>query len=235
MIYVFSELHGDFDPLFLFARNEGKRLAKKDYVIVLGDMGCWPLKAKQLQRLKKLNFTVCFIDGNHEHYPFLNSFPTQTMFGGRVHDVFGVYHLCRGEIFLFPTERGDVRIAVCGGGDSRDKKNRTEGVDWFPEEQISESDVNNLLEKAKAFDMQVDYFLSHSLSAAVKLEWSYESSSCPFFGGSSYQVLSSDYRIRDIVGQLNAKIYFSGHEHIDREFLLDGKRYRSVYKNFVKL
>ena len=147
----------------------------------------------------------------------------------------GVYHLCRSGIYSVPTENGDIRIAVCGGGDSKDKEKRTDGVDWFEEEAVTEADVQKLLERAAAHRMEVDYFLSHALSSAVKSEWNYECARCAWGNGGSFEPSESDYRIRDLIGRIRARTYFSAHEHIDREFLLDGKRYRSVYRDFVRL
>lgn len=237
MIYVTGDLHGDFTPLLKFSKSiKGKALTKKDYVIVLGDFGLWPETLTQIKELsQRLNFTLLFIEGNHEHYTTLESFPKKYMFGGWVHDVFGIYHLCRSEIYTLPLDSKKITIAVCGGGDSKDKNKRTEGVDWFSQEQISESDVLTLFENAKKHDMRVDYFLSHSLSAAVKTEWNYECLSCTLCKKSSFDLLESDYRIRDIVGVLKAQKYLSAHEHIDRGFCLAGKQYRSVYKDFVEL
>mgnify|MGYP003307100037 CR=1 FL=1 len=237
MIYITGDLHGNFTPLLKFSKSiKGKALTKKDYVIVLGDFGLWPETLTQIKELgQRLNFTLLFIEGNHEHYPTLESFPKKHLFGGWVHDVLGIYHLCRSEIYTLPLDSKKITIAVCGGGDSKDKNKRTEGVDWFPQEQISESDVLTLFENAKKYDMQVDYFLSHSLSAAVKTEWNYECLSCTLCKKSSFDLLESDYRIRDIVGVLKAQKYLSAHEHIDRDFCLAGKQYRSVYTDFVEL
>ena len=182
MIYVTGEFHGVFDPLYKFSQSkEGKSLTKSDYVIALGDFGVWPQTINAIKKLNEnLNFTLLFLEGNHEHYLFLDTFPTRQMFGGKVHDVFGIYHLCRSEIYSFLVESKKITIAVCGGGDSRDKAKRTEGVDWFAQEKILRSDVTSLLEKAKNYGMKVDYFLSHSLSAAVKIEWNYEYECCRF-------------------------------------------------------
>ena len=107
MIYATGDLHGDFTPLIKFANSErGKKLTKNDYVIVLGDFGLWPETLAQIKDLsKRLNFTLLFIEGNHDHYPTLESFPRQHMFGGVVRDVFGTYHLSRSGIYSLPLEK----------------------------------------------------------------------------------------------------------------------------------
>ncbi len=232
-----GDLHGDFKPLFDFASSEeGIKLKKDSYVIVLGDFGCWPNKDEELKTLnQKLNYTLLFLDGNHEHFPFLEGFIVKDKFGGKVHDVYGIYHLCRGEVFEIPVEGRTLKVAVCGGGDSKDKEKRTEGVDWFPEERISEDDVRRMIENGRTYNMNVDVFLSHSLSSAVKAEWQYESSNIPFNKSKTYEISNSDYMVRNIIGQLNAGVYYSAHEHMDRSFCLNGKKYRSIYKDVVRL
>ena len=237
MVYVTGDLHGDFSPLFRFSESEeGKCLKKSDYVIVLGDFGIWPETLDAIKELNRsLNFTLLFIEGNHDHPMILRSFPKEQLLGGMAHNIFGVYHLCRGEIFSIPTEEEDLIIAVCGGGDSRDQYKRTPGIDWFEEEKITEHEVQRLLEKASVYHGKVDYFLSHTLSSAVKAEWNYECSRGSCGKCLPSEILESDYKIRDMIGGIHARIYFSAHEHIDREFLLSGKRYRSVYREFVRL
>lgn len=239
MIYVTGDQHGNYSSLLKFSKSsEGQILTKNDYVIVLGDFGLFPETIPKIKRLdRQLTFTLLFLEGNHENHPLLDSFPHRTMFNGVVHDVFGIYHLCRGNIFNIPVDKRNITIAVCGGGDSRDKSRRVEGVDWFPEETITRLDVQNILEKAKS--SRIDYFLSHSLSAAVKTEWYYECQTCSLNKKTmtSFEITESDYKIRDIIGKLQStiKIYFSAHEHVDREFVLDHKRYRSVFKDFIKI
>ena len=237
MVYVMGGIHIDFAILLDFAESEvGRRLTRDDYVIALGELGVWPETLSQLKELsEKLNFTLLFVEGNHEHYPLLYSFAKRRMLGGTVRDVFGIYHLCRGEIYSIPTEDKEITVAVCGGADSKDKNKRTEGVDWFSEERISGEDVDRTLENAAKHGMRVDYFLSHALSAAVKIEWNYEYLSCPVLGGEPMQITESDYRIRDIAGSLEARMYLSAHEHIDRQFILGGRMHRSVHKDFVRL
>lgn len=236
MVYVAGETHGKFDALSKFSKgDEGKFLSKNDYVIVPGDFGVWHKTLNEIKKLDStLNFKLLFLDGNHEHYKLLNSFPEKQFCGGKVHDVYGVYHLCRGEVYKLPIEGDCITIAVCGGGDSKDKNMRVEGVTWFPEETISNEDVENLFYNVKNHT-KIDYFISHSLSAEIKSEWNYKLINSMFPVLSTFEMHESDFRIRDIVSKLKAGQYISAHEHVDREFLLNGKKYRCVYRDFVKL
>lgn len=236
MIYLNGDPHGDYSRLWEFSRGEiGKKMTKQDFVILLGDVNVCPQTLEQIRGLGQLPFTVLFLDGNHENFPLLESMPQAVLYGGRVHDLGGVYHLQRGEIFALPTGQGSVTVAVCGGGDSRDRDRRTEGVDWFAEEEIGECDVQRLRENAQRFDHRVDYFLSHVMSSALKMErataYAYKSS----LATDVFKMGPSEYRIRDIVGFLQAKAYFCGHEHIDATFDFMGKRFCAVYRTFVRL
>ena len=89
MIYLNADLHGDFSSLYGFARSdEGKKLGKKDFVIILGDFG---IDESNFEEIKKMDgvlpFTLMFLDGNHECFPLLESLEESRMYGGRVHDI----------------------------------------------------------------------------------------------------------------------------------------------------
>jgi hypothetical protein len=153
MIYLNADLHGDFSPLYEFANSErGKHLGKNDFVIILGDFGIDYFTLEEIKQMDgKLPFTLMFLDGNHENFDLLGSMTESMAYGGRVHNIGGVYHLCRGEVFSLPCKEKNVTIAVCGGGDSRDKEYRVPGVSWFEAEAITNDDVNNLKNNLEKF------------------------------------------------------------------------------------
>lgn len=236
MIYVTGDLHGNFTPLYQFAKEEGKKLTKNDYVIVLGDFGLWHETLSKIEELNQtLNYTLLFIEGNHEEFPLLESFPLEKKFGGFVHNIFGIYHLCRSEIFALPNEGKEIKIAVCGGGDSKDRNRRKDGIDWFAKESVTDADVLKVFENAKRCCWKVDYFLSHVMSSSVKAEWNYENLGSLMYQEYFEEITISEFRIRDIIGKIEAREYLNGHEHIDRVYELKDKRYRSVYKKFYRL
>ena len=104
MIYVHGDPHGDFARILEFSRGEiGKQMTKDDFVIILGDLNVCKETLERIRNLAQLPFTVLFLDGNHECFPMLEAMPTVSMYGGRVHDLGGVYHLQRGEIFRLPS------------------------------------------------------------------------------------------------------------------------------------
>ena len=78
-------------------------MTRDDYVIVTGDFGIWDKSKEQkywLEWLSKKTFTVLFVDGNHENFDLLNSYPVKTWNGGKVHVIKdNILHLMRGQVF----------------------------------------------------------------------------------------------------------------------------------------
>ena len=84
--------------------------------------------------LRKLPATVLFIDGNHENFADLNSYAVEQWHGGKVHIIEDdIIHLMRGQVFDI---KGKLFFTF-GGAYSIEKMNRSEGIDWFPEEMPS--------------------------------------------------------------------------------------------------
>ena len=81
MIYLTGDTHIPLDVSKLNAKNfpEQKNLTCQDYVIVLGDFGLLWHKNKTykywLDILSKKNFTLLWLDGNHENHEWINSLP----------------------------------------------------------------------------------------------------------------------------------------------------------------
>lgn len=106
MIYITGDIHGDPTRFSKDAFPEQKEMTKDDYVIILGDFGLiWDEKNFKnekywLKWLDEKPFTTLFIDGNHENFNRLYSFPVENFKGGKVHKISNsVYHLMRGQIF----------------------------------------------------------------------------------------------------------------------------------------
>lgn len=68
MIYVTGDTHGnkDWGKVFHFAQNKA---SEEDTLIIAGDFGSiWGEDTSKIDRYEKLNFTVAFVDGNHEDF-----------------------------------------------------------------------------------------------------------------------------------------------------------------------
>lgn len=103
-IYVTGDCHGDFSRFAPERFPEWDSLTKDDTVLVCGDFGgVWDGKEgdrERLDALEKLPFTLLFVDGNHENYDELATYPVTEWNGGKVRYIRPhVLHLLRGQIF----------------------------------------------------------------------------------------------------------------------------------------
>ncbi|MDY3798120.1 MAG: metallophosphoesterase [Bacilli bacterium] len=91
MIYITGDCHGGFDR---FENDKFSNLTKNDYVIICGDFGgIWDqnkrarYERKRIKQLSKMKFTTLFVDGNHENFDRLYSYPIIEWHGGKVHKI----------------------------------------------------------------------------------------------------------------------------------------------------
>lgn len=108
MIYLTGDTHASFSKRF---NNENfpeqRKMTKDDYVIICGDFGgIWDEKEESknekywLNWFEERNFTLLFVDGNHENYDRLYAYPIKEWHGGKVHEIRpSVLHLMRGQVF----------------------------------------------------------------------------------------------------------------------------------------
>lgn len=174
-IYITGDTHGGWDVKKLESKRfpEGKKLTKNDYVIVLGDFGIWQNKKAYdfLFWLDSKPFTTLFIEGNHEDYNFLKTFPIVDMFEGKVRKITdSIFQLMRGEVYIID----DYKIFSFGGARSIDRFTacRQEGVDWFPEEECSYTEELKALSNLDKYDNNVDIILTHTCSSETLKEMS---------------------------------------------------------------
>ena len=99
MIYITGDTHGEVSRFEEIHEQYG--LTDKDTLIVAGDFGCiFGLGRRdeyKLDTLAKLPYTILFIDGNHECFPQIFSYPEERWNGGRAHRIRpNILHLMRG-------------------------------------------------------------------------------------------------------------------------------------------
>ena len=107
MIYITGDTHSDFTRFTEDQFPIQSEMTKKDYVIICGDFGgVWTFEEESHREKEALNwlnnksFTTLFVDGNHENFTRLYSYPVEEWHGGKVHKIRdSVLHLMRGEIF----------------------------------------------------------------------------------------------------------------------------------------
>ena len=166
MIFVTGDCHGDYRKLSSAAFREQKEMDRQDFVIVCGDFGYWDRSRQEeywMDWLAQKDFTLLFVDGNHENYDLLAEFPVQMWHGGKVQMIReNVIHLMRGQMFNLQGRR----FFTFGGARSHDivdgilepddpelrvKVKRLEGagalyrinhLTWWKEEMPSEQELS---------------------------------------------------------------------------------------------
>lgn len=224
MIYITGDLHGDIDIGKLSAKAfpQQKTLTKDDYVIVCGDFGLvWDDSSREhywRKWLSKKNFTTLFVDGNHENFPLLRTFPTVEKFGGQVRQITpSVFHLERGQVLQID----EHRFFVMGGAASHDKEWRTEGVSWWPEEIPSKEEMERGIKALEMVDWKVDFVLTHCAPKCI----------LPFLNGGYGNDTITSY-LNFIFAGLEFKRWFFGHYHISRQL---NEQFFALYKDIIPL
>lgn len=138
-----------------FNEHEGE-YTKEDYLIILGDVGVYgmsPVEESNTSKvLRELPVTVLFIDGNHENFDELNSYPVDIWNGGKVHFIEdNIIHLMRGQVFNIE----GVRFFTFGGAYSVDETR-------FPEEIPNREEYEEGWKNLEKADFKVDYILTHT-------------------------------------------------------------------------
>lgn len=212
MIFVVGDTHGGLDVRKLESKRfkEGKSLTKNDYLIVLGDFGIWKNKRAQdfLNWISEKKWTTLFVEGNHEDYNYLNTFPLVDMFGNKVRKINdSVYQLLRGEIYNID----GYKFFAFGGARSLDRfsASRQEGIDWFPEEECSYKEEAAALLNLEKENNKVDFIVTHTCSKST-LDYL----------GRIYGMYIEDYDnqnkfFEELKSNIEYKHWFFGHIHKD--------------------
>lgn len=160
MIYITGDTHREFSRL-----NYIKDIKENDMLIVLGDAGInYCLDNEDIsykEYLKEFKIKIFCVRGNHEERPEnIDSYKEIDMFGGKVYIEENYPNLIfakDGEIYNIDGKR----FLVIGGAYSIDKNYRLlYGYKWFKDEQLSDIEMKNILEKVKG--EHFDIVLTHT-------------------------------------------------------------------------
>ena len=221
-LYVCGDLHTPIDIHKLNTTQfpEQKQMTKEDLVIALGDFGgVWYPEGhnkysedRYWQKwLKDKKFTFCFVDGNHENFELLNTFPIIEKWGGKVRDVNGLYQLLRGEIY----EIQGKRILTIGGAESHDRASRTEGVSWWPQETVSYPEQENTLKNLDRYNNKVDYILTHTCPSSVAYKVAGYCHISVFNSYCNSQIPHTEKFLEHVRAITKFKEWHFGHWHVD--------------------
>lgn len=135
-----------------------------DTVLHLGDFGIWPWTEgkKYLDSVEEMaarhDIRILFVDGNHEDFHQIEKVERDEDGLGLFRD--HIIHLPRG----FRWEWGGIRFGALGGATSVDRKWRTPGASWWPQEAITWQDAQRFVDGGP-----VDIVLTHDVPTGVKV------------------------------------------------------------------
>lgn len=142
------------------------------YILQLGDYGVWPGKDGRefLELSSRLSTSygipIYFVEGNHDDYTYLGARKDNLEPDGSVAIRDGVRWLPRGTRWTW----GGIRFGALGGAVTVYKhlSDIEPGKNWWPEESISQDDVDKL------GDDQLDILVTHDmpiLSSHIRMAW----------------------------------------------------------------
>lgn len=158
MIYLLSDLHGDIE--FSGLKEYLNVATDQDLLIILGDIGLNFEKTKKNREFTEfflsIKKNIVFIDGNHENFGYLHSFPEEEWNGGIVGRLSpNILHLKRGNFYEI-----EGKTFFVFGGCKSSSKWKEMGL-WYPEEEPSEEEYNLAYDNLKAHGYCADYILTH--------------------------------------------------------------------------
>ncbi len=94
MIYITGDCHRNFERFNTRSFTEQKEMMKDDYVIICGDFGgIWDKDRESKEEIFLLDwldcksYTTLFVDGNHENFDRLYTYPEEEWNGGKIHRI----------------------------------------------------------------------------------------------------------------------------------------------------
>jgi len=216
-------------------------------MIVCGDFGLvWNGRRSEvisLDWLEEKPYILLWVDGNHENYDMLKTFPVEEWHGGKVHRIrSNVLHLMRGQVF----EINGRTVFTMGGAQSHDiedglldpsdpdfrkqyidlllqgrRRFRIIGSSWWPEELPSDEEYAEALASLERVNWQVDYVITHCAPTGIAL---------------SMKRHNEADRLTDFLQTVREKLEFHywlfGHYH--RNEIIDEK-YVLLYERLVRV
>ena len=197
---ITGDVHNRFGDL-----NKLISRRRPDGIFCCGDFGYWPkfgpryvhpLSDIKLQGAQYLRWC----DGNHEDHWSLKERESDELEPG-------IIYMPRGSTFKLPDGRV---ILFMGGAHSIDKHVRKLGVDWFPEEVITQKDLNDLP------DVDVDIFITHTCPVELvnDLKKNYPDKGME----------PSNYALSELWKHYKPDLWFFGHWHQYGEYKMMGTK-----------
>lgn len=229
MIYVTGDIHAWIDIRKL------KRCPAKsnDTLIICGDFGLiWdalPSREEKywLEWLHKKPWTTLFVDGNHENFNRLETYPKEEKYHGIVQTIYpDIYHLLRGEIYTIE----DKTIFTFGDAFSHDRDYRIEGRSWWQQELPTQAECQHGLDMLEKYNNTVDIIITHDDPKSIALRHGFNREAMDN-GYASNRVNILTY-LEQIYGRVTYKQWYCGHYHIDED---DSPSFHFLYQDIIPI
>ena len=221
LVYVLGDIHGEFGALNEFINKEirtnkkvralaadlQKKGVKLEVIFLqVGDFGFhWPGEDNSDAIKNAVDFLcdghvrIYFCAGNHEDHDALDAlFPEESeSYTPDFVEVAPCVYFARFGATLFLAD--GITVLFAGGAESCDKQYRKEGVDWWPQEGISDADLTRLEEIPS-----ISWVISHTAPNAFPL------SGC-FVSAKAFE--PSRGKLETVFERFKPKRWFFGHFH----------------------
>lgn len=232
MIYITGDIHGDLNRIYEiseFCRK--KKTTEKDIMILVGDVGVnYYNSVKDVickDALSDIPITFICIRGNHEIRPEnISTYKTQERFGDEVLVEDNYPNI----IWLKDGHTYDIKgkkVLAIGGAYSVDKFYRlSRGWCWFPDEQLSEQEREEIYNKVSG--EHFDVVLTHT----CPFSWEPTELFLPGIDQSSVDS-STEHWLEKVKDAITYDKWFFGHFHGDKK---DVKaQYEMLYNKISKI
>jgi hypothetical protein len=241
LIFVTGDIHGINGLHKLDGNKTLEGITKNDYLIILGDFGLvWgedaDLEQRWLEWLSRKEYTTLVIDGNHENFDRLYSYPVQDFMAGKasqLHD--SVWWLQRGEVY----EIDGCRCFTFGGASSVDKDYRVPGKSWWAQELPSEEEFQNGMANLEKNGWKVDYVFTHTCPTRIRRMLPQPPAKDSAQAERLYNGTDAANEMLEIISrQLTFRRWYFGHFHMDLDIMSPlGKdeKFTALYHQIMKI
>lgn len=214
-VLVVGDLHANTSAAL--AVIDHAATVRADVILQLGDFGFWPRDPRGQKFLRKVGrrlelrgLELWFVDGNHEDHDRLRALPLQVDRTAWLRNEHGTWsptlrYLPRGCRWTW----GETTWVAAGGAVSMDRDLLTPGVDWFPQEELTDPQVERIIEDGPA-----DVVVAHDAPWGVPMLTARTEQGAA--GWPLGRVMASDEHQRQVlrvVQDVGAQRVFHGHHH----------------------
>lgn len=214
-VLMVGDLHANTSAALAVVEHAAS--VRADLIVQVGDLGFWPRDPGGQKFLRKLaaslerhNLEMWFVDGNHEDHDKLGLLPLQPDRTAWLRNQHGnwsptIRHLPRGFRWMW----GNTTWVAVGGAVSVDREWRTPGVDWFPQEELTDAQADQIVA-----DGPVDVVVAHDAPVGVAhLEDRLERAADAWPLGRVMASAEHQRRVGRVVEGVGAQRVFHGHHH----------------------